>query len=89
MLKKEKQKEFLRKIADKLKPFGFKKKGAKWTRALEGDFCLQFDAQKSQWSDQYYFNISLYNAKIQYPQCYGIRLTTNGKDIYNWQLMSV
>lgn len=45
-LKKERQKQFLQKIADKLKPLGFKKKGAKWSRALEGDFCLEFVASE-------------------------------------------
>ena len=46
-LKKERQKQFLQKIAEKLKPLGFKKKGAKWTRFLDSEFCLEFEAQKS------------------------------------------
>ena len=87
-LKKERQKQFLQKIAEKLKPLGFKKKGAKWTRPLERGFCLDFEAQKSQWSDEYYFNVSVYNKDVQFPQCYGTRLNTNGKGIYNWQLMT-
>ncbi len=87
-LKKERQKQFLQKIAEKLKPLGFKKKGAKWTRFLDSDFCLEFEAQKSQWSDEYYFNVSVYHKDIQFPQCYGTRLNTNGKGIYNWQLMT-
>jgi len=87
-LKKERQKQFLQKIADKLKPLGFKKKGAKWTRPLESDFCLEFEAQKSRWSDEYYFNVIVYHKDVQFPPCYGTRLTTNGKDIYNWQLMT-
>ncbi|MBQ7323522.1 MAG: DUF4304 domain-containing protein [Clostridia bacterium] len=87
-LKKERQKQFLQKIAEKLKPLGFKKKNAKWTRALDSDFCLEFEAQKSRWSDEYYFNISIYHKDIQYPQCYGTRLNTNRKGIYNWQLMT-
>jgi len=87
-LKIEKQKQFLYKIADKLKPLGFKKKGAKWTKALAGDLCLEFEAQKSQWSDSYYFNVSVYYKEVQFPQCYGTRLNTNGKGIYNWQLMT-
>ena len=87
-LKKERQKEFLQKIAEKLKPLGFKKKGAKWTRFLDSDFCLEFEAQKSQWSDEYYFNVCVYHKDVQFPQCYGTRLNTNGKGIYNWQLMT-
>ena len=87
-LKKELQKQFLQKIADKMKPLGFKKKGAKWTRPLDSDFCLEFEAQKSRWSDEYYFNVSVYHKDVQFPQCYGTRLNTNGKGIYNWQLMT-
>ena len=87
-LKKERQKQFLQKIAEKLKPLGFKKKGAKWTRFLDSDFCLEFEAQKSQWSDEYYFNVSVYHKDVQFPHCYGTRLNTNGKGIYNWQLMT-
>ena len=87
-LKKEQQKQFLQKIAEKLKPLGFKKKGAKWTRLLDSDFCLEFEAQKSQWSDEYYFNVSVYHKDAQFPQCYGMRLNTNRKGIYNWQLMT-
>ena len=87
-LKKERQTEFLQKIAEKLKPLCFKKKGAKWTKHLDGDFFLEFEAQKSQWSDEYYFNVSVYRKDVQFSQCYGTRLNTNGKGIYNWQLMT-
>ncbi|MBQ8407656.1 MAG: DUF4304 domain-containing protein [Clostridia bacterium] len=87
-LKQERQKQFLQKIADKMKPLGFKKKGAKWTRTLDREFCLDFEAQKSQWSDEYYFNVSVYHKDVQFPQCYGTRLNTNGKGIYNWQLIT-
>ena len=87
-LKKERQKQFLQKITDKLKPLRFKKKGAKWIRDLEGDFCLEFEAQKSQWSDEYYFNVSVYNKGIPFPSCYYSRLNVHGKSIYNWQLLT-
>ncbi|MBQ7378422.1 MAG: DUF4304 domain-containing protein [Clostridia bacterium] len=87
-LKKERQKQFLQKIAEKLKPLGFKKKGTKWTKPLDRDFCLEFEAQKSRWSDEYYFNVSVYHKEVQFPQCYATRLNTNGKGIYNWQLMT-
>ena len=88
VVKKEKQKEFLQRITEKLKPLGFKKKGTKWIKALERDFCLEFYAQKSQWSDQYYFNVSVYHPEIVYPLCYGTRLIADGKDIFDWQLIS-
>ncbi|MBR6776469.1 MAG: DUF4304 domain-containing protein [Clostridia bacterium] len=86
-LKKEKQKEFLQKIADRLKPLGFKKKGTKWIKQLEDNFCLEFCAQKSAWSDEFYFNISVYDSKINLP-CYNTRLRLNGKELCDWQLMS-
>ena len=86
--KKEKQKAFLQKIADRLKPLGFKKKAAKWTKELSGGYCLEFDAQKSQWSDQYYFNISVYHPAVKYPGCYSTRLCQNDSYIFNWQLLS-
>ncbi len=87
-LKKERQKQFLQKIAVRMKPLGFKKKGAKWTKLLERDFCLEFEAQKSQWSDAYYFNVNVYHKDVQFPRCYETRLNMNGNDIFNWQLMT-
>lgn len=86
-LKKERQKQFLQKIALALKPLGFRKKGTKWTRALTDGVYLQFEAQKSQWSDVYYFNVGIYRDGIAYPPCYDTRMKTGGKDTYNWQLM--
>lgn len=86
--KKERQKEFLNKINDKLRTLNFKRKNSKWSRMLESDYCLEFYAQKSQWSDQYYFNITIYNSKLQNSCCYNLRLNTNNKGIYNWQLLS-
>ena len=49
---------------------------------------MEFEAQKSQWSDEYYFNIGVYHKDVQFPWCYGTRLNINGKGIYNWQLMT-
>lgn len=87
-LKKERQRQFLQKIAVKLKPLGFKKKGAKWTMPLDSDFCLEFEAEKTRWTDEYCFNISIYHKDTPFPQCYRTRLNTNGKEPYNWQLMT-
>lgn len=87
-LKKERQKLFLQKIHSKLKPLGFKKKAAKWIMLLENDFCLEFEAQKSQFSDEYYFNISVYYGNDPFPPCYYTRLITNNNGLYNWQLMT-
>jgi hypothetical protein len=87
-LKKQLQNEFLQKIAKRLKPLGFKKKGAKWTKTLENDFVLEFEAQKSQWSDEYYFNIYIYHVNVKFPRCFDMRIATNGTQLHNWQLMS-
>ena len=54
--KKERQKEFLAHFARALKPLGFKKKGTKWTREVGNGRALTFDAQKSTFSDQFYFS---------------------------------
>lgn len=86
--KKERQKQFLQTITHRLKPLGFKKKNTTWTRPLEGDFLLSFQAQKSQWSDVYYWNISISHSAVAFPQCFATRLVTNGTSLCNWQLLS-
>lgn len=87
-LKKERQKEFLSRIHAYLKPLGFAKKASKWTRKLPDGFVLEFEAQKSAYSDVYYFNISLYPVGQPYPACFSTRLTTDGKQTHNWQLLT-
>jgi len=54
---KAKRKAFIQQIAVKLKPMGFRKNANTWTRALEGDYYVTFNAQKSAFSDEYYFNV--------------------------------
>lgn len=87
-IKKEKQKEFFSKINIRLKSFGFKKKNNTWTKELEQNICLEICAQKSQYSDEYYFNISLYNIDVKFSTCFETRLTLNDKQIFNWQVLS-
>ncbi|MBQ8403521.1 MAG: DUF4304 domain-containing protein [Clostridia bacterium] len=85
---KEKQKAFLNKITSVLKPLGFKKKATKWIYELSSGHALVFYAQKSAFSDQYYFNISVYPTKDNlFPECYGTRIRKNDTDIFDWQLM--
>ena len=88
-VKKERQKEFLAHFACALKPLGFKKKGTKWTRALDNRRALTFDAQKSAFSDQYYFNVTVHEASNLYATHSYERVVMYGSDIYNWQLMTV
>ena len=87
-VKKERQKEFLAHFARALKPLGFKKKGTKWTRALDNRRALTFDAQKSAFSDQYYFNVTVHEISNLYATYSYERVVMYGSYIYNWQLMT-
>ncbi len=87
-VKKERQKIFLDHFARVFKPLGFKKKGTKWTKALANGKALTFDAQKSAFSDQYYFNITVHDASNLYTIHSYERVVMYGRDIYNWQLMT-
>lgn len=86
---KEKQKAFLNRFAIALKPLGFKKKATTWSRPLNGGLNLMFQAQKSAYSDQYYFNTYICcDLQEYYKFHYFTRIAPYGSDIYNWQLMS-
>ena len=87
-VKKERQKEFLAHFARALKPLGFKKKGTKWTRELGNGRALTFDAQKSAFSDQYYFNVTVHEISNLYATYSYERVVMYGSYIYNWQLMT-
>ena len=87
-LKKEHQKDFLNNFAKALKPLGFKKKGAKWSKELENGYFLFFDAQKSAFSDEYYFNVSIKLLNENGVGCFYTRVVMCEQNIYNWQLMS-
>ena len=87
-VKKERQKEFLAHLARALKPLGFKKKGTKWTRELGNGRALTFDVQKSAFSDQYYFNVTVHEASNLYATHSYERVVMYGSGIYNWQLMT-
>lgn len=86
---KEKRKEFIQKIAAKLKPLGFKKKANTWIRALESDYYVMFDAQKSAFSDEYYFNIYIgKNGTNDYGDCYYTRVAPNDMCPMDWQAIT-
>ena len=83
---KEKRKVFIEQIAAKLKALGFKKKGNIWTYALDEMYYLRFDAQKSAYSDQYYFNICIgKNGTSLYGDCYQVRVPTGSDSPLDWQ----
>lgn len=82
------RKEFLAQVGALLKPHKFRKKGNFWTKQLERGLLLEFQAQKSAYSDQYYFNITCKPAGKRLPfGCYQSRVTAGGTDIFDWQLL--
>ncbi len=92
---KEKQKVFLNRIHAVLKPMGYRRKGNTWTKALPNGWHLEFNAQKSAYSDQFYFNYCYYRAgDIKYLPPSGNRRLTRidgeGREtgIFDWQLLS-
>lgn len=83
---KEKRKSYLQQITEKLKPMGFRKKGNVWAYELENGYFLSFYAQKSAYSDQYYFNIHIGKSKSPvFGECYATRVLTAGTDLIDWQ----
>ena len=78
-LAKAKRKVFLSQITDRLKPLGFRKKANTWIRPLEGDYVLELNLQKSLYSDEYYYNVSI-------GGCYYSRLTSTESPLVDWQL---
>lgn len=86
---KAKRKEFIQEIALKLKPLGFKKKANTWTRTLEGEYYLMFNAQKSAFSDEYYFNVYIgKNGTNGYGDCFYTRVAPQGMCPMDWQTLS-
>lgn len=85
---KEKRKAFIQQIHAKLKPLGFKKKGNTWTYALTDTYYLMFNAQKSAFSDEYYFNLSIgKNGTNDYGDCYDTRIALADMFRMDWQIL--
>ncbi len=91
---KERQKAFIDRFHATLKPLGYKKKAHRWQKALPSGWTVEFDAQKSAYSDQFYFNYAAYRATDnRYLPLIGGRLNWTkpdgqASDIYDWQLMT-
>lgn len=86
---KEKRKAFIQQIQMKLKPLGFKKKANTWTRSLSDTYYLSFNAQKSAFSDEYYFNLYIgKNGTNEYGDCYYTRIAPNGMSPMDWQALN-
>ena len=86
---KEKRKAFIQQIQAKLKPLGFKKKANTWTRSLTDTYDLIFNAQKSAFSDEYYFNLHIgKNGTNGYGDCYNTRIAPAGMYPMDWQALA-
>lgn len=85
---KEKRKAFIQQIHSKLKPLGFKKKANTWTYALTDIYYLMFNAQKSAFSDEYYFNLYIgKNGTNEYGDCYYTRIAPASMSPMDWQAL--
>lgn len=83
---KEKRKSFIQQIHARLKPLGFRKKANTWTRVLTDTYYLMFNAQKSAFSDEYYFNLYIgKNGTNDYGDCYYTRIAPTGMSPMDWQ----
>ena len=85
---KEKNKEFIGIIAKTLKPLGFRKTGTKWHYELSEKLTLWFQAQKSQYSDVYYFNIIISPKDDFYGYLHYERAAYRGGYTLDWQMIS-
>ena len=86
---KEKRKAFIQQVQMQLKPLGFKKKANTWTRSLNDVYYLMFNAQKSAFSDEYYFNLYIgKNGTNEYGDCYYTRIAPNGISPMDWQALN-
>ena len=55
---------------------------------MDHERALTFEAQKSAFSDQYYFNVTVHGVSSLYATLSYERVVVDGSDIYNWQLMT-
>ena len=85
---KEKNKEFIGIIAKTLKPLGFKKTGTKWHCELNEKLTLWFQAQKSQFADEYYLNIIISPKDDFYEYLHYERADWKGSYTLDWQMIS-
>lgn len=87
-LVQEKRKAFLRQISQALRPLGFRKQGNACTADLAPGTVLQWHAQKSGFSDEYYFNLFIRKQGAVYQgSCFYDRLHPAGLCPLDWQAM--
>lgn len=79
----EQQKAFLQRITAQLKPLGFRKKAANWTYQRGDGYEVVWNAQKSAYSDGYYFNLYLHRVGMR--ELYGCIDTRPMGGLLDWQ----
>lgn len=77
------QKAFLQRITAQLKPLGFRKKAANWTYQRGDGYEVVWNAQKSLYSDGYYFNLYLHRVGMR--ELYGCIDTRPMGKLLDWQ----
>ena len=77
------QKAFLQRITAQLKPLGFRKKAANWTFQRGDGYEVVWNAQKSLYSDGYYFNLYLHRVGMR--ELYGCIDTRPMGELLDWQ----
>ena len=86
LLSKEKRRAWIQQFAARLKPLGFRKKANTWTKALEDNFVLIFQLQKSSYGDEYYFNVTIKPRESDsHMHCLHNRL---GTGTFDWQALT-
>lgn len=77
------QKAFLQRITSQLKPLGFRKKAANWTFQRCDGYEVVWNAQKSLYSDGYYFNLYLHRVGMR--ELYGCIYRRPLGELLDWQ----
>lgn len=80
------QKAFAARITAQLKPLGFRKKALHWTYARSDGWHVDFGAQKSQYTDAFYFNLLL-TEPDQHPWYMGVIDERPLGNLLDWQTM--
>lgn len=80
------QKAFVARITAQLKPLGFRKKALHWTYARPDGWHVDFSAQKSAWTDAFYFNLLL-TEPDKHPWYMGVIDERPLGNLLDWQTM--
>lgn len=82
------QTAFAARITAQLKPLGFRKKALHWTYTRSDGWHVDFSAQKSAWTDAFYFNLLL-TEPDKHPWYMGVIDERPLGNLLDWQTMPV